>query len=86
MLKFERTWETLGIPQLHKISSQSLNGYCTGPAGIALPRRRCILISSYNYYYDNLYSPLSPSVQNVQTHKNIKTAKEKQQWQHRKNN
>ena len=45
MLKFERTWETLGIPQRHKISSESLNGYCTWPAGIALPRRWCILIS-----------------------------------------
>jgi len=31
MLKFERTWETLGIPQRHKISSQSLKGYCMGP-------------------------------------------------------
>ena len=38
MLKLERTWETLGIPQRHEISSQSLKGYCTGPAGIALPR------------------------------------------------
>jgi len=37
MLKFERTWETLGIPLRHKISSQLLKGYCTGPAGIALP-------------------------------------------------
>ena len=36
MLKSERTWETLGIPQGHKISSQSLKGYCTRPAGIAL--------------------------------------------------
>jgi len=43
MLKFERTWETLGIRQGYKISSQSLKGYCTGPAGIALPRRWCIL-------------------------------------------
>jgi len=39
MLTFERTWETLGIPQGHKILSQSLKGYCTGPAGIAWPRR-----------------------------------------------
>jgi len=38
MLKFERTWETLKIPQRHTISSQSLKGYCTGPADIALPR------------------------------------------------
>jgi len=37
MLKVERTLETLGIPQGHKISSQLLKGYCTGPAGIALP-------------------------------------------------
>jgi len=37
MLKFEQTWETLGIPQRHKISSQSLKGYCTWSAGIALP-------------------------------------------------
>ena len=37
MLKFERIWDTLGIPQWHKIMSQSLKGYCTGPAGIALP-------------------------------------------------
>jgi len=39
MLKFERTWETLRIPLQHKISSQSLKGYCTWPAGIALPSR-----------------------------------------------
>jgi len=38
MLKFERTWETLGIPWRHKISSASINGYWTWPAGTALPR------------------------------------------------
>jgi len=48
MFKFylrERTG--LGIHQWNKISSKSLKG----PAGIALPRRLCILISSYYYYY-----------------------------------
>jgi len=36
MLKFKQTWETLGILQRHKISSQSLKGYCTWLAGIQL--------------------------------------------------
>jgi len=36
----------LGIPQRHKISSELLRGFWTWPAGIALPRRWCILISS----------------------------------------
>jgi len=35
----------LRIPQRHKISSESLKGFWTWPAGIALPRRWCILIS-----------------------------------------
>jgi len=28
----------LGIPQRHKISQESLKGFCTWPANIALPR------------------------------------------------
>ena len=39
--KFLRLWATsatLGIPQRHKILSQSFKGYCIGPADIALPR------------------------------------------------
>ena len=51
----ERT--DLGIHQRRKISSKSLNG----PAGIALPRRWCILISGYLYcVYSKLDNHVAP--------------------------
>jgi len=56
MLKFyyrERT--DLGIHQRNKFSSKSLKG----PAGIALPQRWCILISSFWYKFAQKgYMPL----------------------------
>ena len=45
MLKFERTWETLGIPQRQNFVTIA-QGILHVAAGIALPRRSCILIST----------------------------------------
>jgi len=42
MLKFERTWGTLGIPQRHEISSESIKGAAHG-----LPVLHCLRGDAY---------------------------------------